>query len=67
MRPSALHRGEPSRRFRRHLVLDDFRPLDRAWREMEEEQTERETIIRDLMRCELRSPVGVVAFNTAEG
>jgi hypothetical protein len=50
------------------LVLDDFRPPDRAWREMEEEeQTERETIIRDLMRCELRSPVRVVAFNTAEG
>ena len=33
-----------------YLVLDDFGgPLGRAWRETDEEDTDRETLIRDLM------------------
>jgi hypothetical protein len=50
-----------------YLVLDDFGNLGRSWREIDEEQTDRETIITDLMRGEFNSPVRVVAFNTAEG
>jgi hypothetical protein len=50
-----------------YLVLDDFGNLGRSWREIDEEQTDRETIITDLMRGEFNSPVRVIAFNTAEG
>jgi hypothetical protein len=50
-----------------YLVLDDFGKLGRSWREIDEEQTDRETIITDLMRGEFNSPVRIVAFNTAEG
>jgi hypothetical protein len=50
-----------------YLVLDDFGKSGRSWREIDEEQTDRETIITDLMRGEFNSPVRVVAFNTAEG
>jgi len=51
-----------------YLVLDDFGGrLGRAWREIDEERTDRETVIIDLMRGEFNSPLRVVAFNTAEG
>jgi hypothetical protein len=50
-----------------YLVLDDFGKIGRSWRELDEEQTDRATIIADLMRGEFNSPVRVVAFNTAEG
>jgi hypothetical protein len=42
-----------------YLVLDDFGDrLGRAWRETEEEDTDRETLIRDLMIA--RPPLGGV-------
>jgi len=50
-----------------YLVLDDFGPLGRAWRETNEESTARETLIRDLFAGEYESPARIVAFNTAEG
>jgi hypothetical protein len=50
-----------------YLVLDDFGPLGRAWRETNEESTNRETLIRDLFAGEYESPARIVAFNTAEG
>jgi hypothetical protein len=50
-----------------YLVLDDFGERGRSWREIDEGQTDRETIITDLMRGEFNSPARVVAFNTAEG
>jgi hypothetical protein len=50
-----------------YLVRDDFGQRGRAWRELDEEQTDRETIITDMMRGEFNSPVRVIAFNTAEG
>jgi hypothetical protein len=51
-----------------YLVLDDFGGrLGRAWRETNEEDTEQETLIRDLMRDQFSSPVRIIAFNTAEG
>ena len=51
-----------------YLVLDDFGGrLGRAWRETNEEDTDRETLIRDLMEGQYSHPTRIVAFNTAEG
>jgi len=51
-----------------YLVLDDFGGrLGRAWRETDEEDTDRETLIRDLMEDQYSQPTRIVAFNTAEG
>ena len=37
------------------------------WRETVPENTERETVIRDMLDGQYSNPVRVVAFNTAEG
>ena len=51
-----------------YLVLDDFGGrLGRAWRETDEEGTDREMLIRDLMHGKYIHPVRIVAFNSAEG
>jgi hypothetical protein len=51
-----------------YMVLEDFGGrLGRAWRETDEEDTGRETLIRNLMDGQYRQPVRIVAFNTAEG
>ncbi len=52
-----------------YVVLDDFVGawLGRAWRETDEEDTDRETLIRDLMEGQYSHPARIVAFNTAEG
>jgi hypothetical protein len=50
-----------------YLVLDDFgERLGRAWRETDEERTDRETMVRDLLEGQYADPVRIVAFNTAE-
>jgi hypothetical protein len=51
-----------------YLVLDDFGGrLGRAWRETDENATDRETLIRDLVEDQFNNPVRIVAFNSAEG
>ena len=50
-----------------YLVLDDFGKLGRAYRETDEEASDRDTIVRNLISGEYKKPVRVVAFNTAEG
>ncbi len=50
-----------------YLVLDDFGVLGRAWRETDEQDTDRETLIRDLMDGQHSQPARIVSFNTAEG
>jgi hypothetical protein len=51
-----------------YLVLDDFGGrLGRAWRETDEEGTDCQSLIRDLMAEQYSLPVRIVAFNTAEG
>ncbi len=50
-----------------YLVLDDFGNLGRAYRETDEEASDRDTIVRNLLSGEYKKPVRVVAFNTAEG
>jgi hypothetical protein len=42
-----------------YLVLEDFGPLGRAWRETDEECTDRETLIRDLLEGD-DNPVRIV-------
>jgi hypothetical protein len=51
-----------------YMVLDDFGGrLGRAWPEVDDERTDREIVITDLMTGQYSNPVRVVAFNTAEG
>jgi hypothetical protein len=51
-----------------YLVLDDFgSPVGRAYREVDENETDKETLIRNLLAGAYERPVRVVAFNTAEG
>ena len=46
-----------------YLVLDDFGGrLGRAWRETDEEDTDRVTLIRDLMDDQYSHPARIVAF-----
>jgi hypothetical protein len=49
-------------------VLDDFGGrLGRSWRETDEDQADRETVISNLLAGEYSDPVRVIALNTAEG
>ena len=51
-----------------YLVLDDLGGrLGRTWRETDEDDTDRETLIRDLLDGQYRSPAWIVAFNAREG
>jgi hypothetical protein len=50
-----------------YLVLDDFGALGRSWREADNEQTDREAVLRDLLDGQYSNPDRVIAFNTAEG
>jgi hypothetical protein len=50
-----------------YLVLDDFGPLGRAWRETDEAGADRATLVRNLLDGQYEDPVCIVAFNTAEG
>jgi hypothetical protein len=50
-----------------YLVLEDFGPLGRAWRETDDADTDRTTLIKDLLDGQHENPVRIVAFNTAEG
>jgi hypothetical protein len=48
-------------------VLDDFGRIGRgAWRETDQDDADRETLIRDLLAGEFDNPIRIVAFNTAE-
>jgi len=51
-----------------YLVLDDFGGrLGRAWRETDEDQTDRATVFMDLINGQYSNPARIVAFNTAQG
>jgi hypothetical protein len=51
-----------------YLVLDDFGGrLGRAWRETDEDQTDRATVFMDLIDGQYSNPARIVAFNTAAG
>lgn len=50
-----------------YLVLDDFGRLGRSWRKTDEQSTDRDAIIQDLLEGQYNMPVRVIAFNTADG
>ena len=50
-----------------YLVVDDLGRSGRVWRETDEETTDLETVIGDLLAGQCKNPARVVAFNTAEG
>ncbi len=47
-------------------MLDDF-PDGRIFRETDEAEANRETVIQDIVSGQYKKPVRVIAFNTAEG
>ena len=50
-----------------YLVLDNFGALGRSWREIDEEETDRATLMRSLLGGQYNAPVRVIAFNTVAG
>src|SRR6516165_5016002 len=50
-----------------YIVLDDFGPLGRAWRETAQAGAGRVTLVRNLLDGLYEDPVRIVAFNTLEG
>lgn len=49
-----------------YLVAEDFGKSGRAWTEADYEATDLEIVIQDLLTGQYRSPIRVIAFNTAE-
>jgi hypothetical protein len=62
--PSIVPRGDDQTVY---LVLDDLGQNGRVWREADDEVTDREPVIQDLLSGQFKNPAHVVAFNTAEG
>ena len=51
-----------------YLVLEDFGAhAGYAWRETDEQDADRETVLRDILSGQYAYPLRIVAFNTAEG
>jgi hypothetical protein len=51
-----------------YLVLKDFGArAGCAWRETDEQDTDRETVMRDILSGQYAYPIGVIAFNAVEG
>ena len=50
-----------------YIVLDDFGLSAQVWRETNDADADRETLIRDLLDGQYEDPIRIVAFNTAQG
>ena len=50
-----------------YLVMDDLGRLGRVWREADVEATDFETVVMDLLEGQYKNPIGIFAFNPAEG
>lgn len=50
-----------------YLVLDDFGRLGGAWRETDEAETSRATLVQNLLDGQYENPVRIVAFNATQG
>ena len=48
-------------------MLEDYGQIGRAYRVVDEEKGDRETLVRHLIEGQYEHPVRIVAFNTAEG
>ena len=62
--PSIVPRGDDHDVY---LVVDDLGRIGRVWREADYEATDYETVVTDLLEGQYKDPVGIFAFNTAEG
>jgi hypothetical protein len=62
--PSIVPRGDDHDIY---LVVDDLGRIGRVWREADYEATDFETVVTDLLDGQYKNPVGIFAFNTAEG
>ena len=50
-----------------YIVLNDFGPLGYAYCETDETDADEETIVENILSGQYSHPLGVVAFNAAEG
>jgi hypothetical protein len=50
-----------------YLVMDDLGRFGRIWREADVEETDFETVVKDLIGGQYYNPIGVFAFNPFEG
>jgi hypothetical protein len=50
---------------RNYLVLDDFGRIGPAWRETDDTQADRGTLMRHLLEGQFENPVRIAPFNTA--
>jgi hypothetical protein len=50
-----------------YIGLDDFGLSAHVWRETNDSQADRETLIPDLLDGQYEDPIRIVAFNTAQG
>ena len=50
-----------------YFVMDDLGRLGQVWHETDPENTERDTVIRDMLDGQYFNPVRIISFNTAEG
>ena len=62
--PSIVPRGDEHDVY---LMVDDLGRLGRVWREADYEATDFETIVTDLLEGQYKNPIGIFAFNSAEG
>ena len=53
--------------FETYIVLEDVGKLGRAYREVDEDQADKATVIRNISDGQYFNPIRVVAFNTVEG
>ena len=49
------------------IVLDDFGLSAQVWRETNDAEADRATLIRDLLDGQYEAPIRIVVFNTAQG
>jgi hypothetical protein len=50
-----------------YIVLDDFGNIGACYRETDDRDCDRASVIRDLLQGQFHNPIRVIAFNTAEG
>ena len=66
--PSIVPGADEARSAAIYFVLNDFGDaLGRAWPEADEDQTDRETVVLDLLVGQYSNPVQVIACNAAQG
>ena len=63
----SLAPGEPTDDVTVHVLLEDFGKLGNAWREIDEDKADEQSIVDGILSGEYERPLRIVAFNVAEG